>query len=79
MLPLNNSGELRGRGPPRMIPLNTSWEDAVARADLDLLQGTLDLLILKTLTWGPKHGYSEVGSMPNGASPKTIAKPSFTS
>jgi transcriptional regulator len=29
----------------------------VATADLDLLQGTLDLLILKTLTWGPAHGY----------------------
>src|SRR5689334_24480442 len=29
----------------------------VASADLDLLQGTLDLLILKALTWGPKHGY----------------------
>ncbi|HEY2375702.1 MAG TPA: PadR family transcriptional regulator [Gemmatimonadaceae bacterium] len=27
-------------------------------ADLDLLQGTLDLLILKTLTWGPMHGYA---------------------
>jgi PadR family transcriptional regulator PadR len=25
---------------------------------LDLLQGTLDLLILKTLSWGPMHGYS---------------------
>jgi PadR family transcriptional regulator PadR len=25
---------------------------------LDLLQGTLDLLILKTLTWGPAHGYA---------------------
>ena len=24
---------------------------------LDLLQGTLDLLVLKTLTWGPMHGY----------------------
>jgi transcriptional regulator len=31
---------------------------AVAAADLDLLQGTLDLLILKTLTWGPRHGYA---------------------
>jgi transcriptional regulator len=30
----------------------------VAAADLDLLQGTLDLLILKTLTWGPRHGYA---------------------
>lgn len=26
----------------------------------DLLQGTLDLLILKTLTHGPKHGYAIV-------------------
>jgi transcriptional regulator len=25
---------------------------------LDLLQGTLDMLILKTLELGPKHGYS---------------------
>jgi PadR family transcriptional regulator PadR len=31
----------------------------VARhAPLDLLQGTLDLLILKTLSWGPAHGYA---------------------
>ena len=27
-------------------------------ATLDLLQGTLDLLVLKTLSWGPAHGYS---------------------
>ena len=25
---------------------------------LDLVKGTLDLLILKTLTWGPMHGYA---------------------
>jgi transcriptional regulator len=25
---------------------------------LELLQGTLDLLILKTLSWGPAHGYA---------------------
>jgi transcriptional regulator len=24
---------------------------------IDLLQGTLDMLILKTLQWGPSHGY----------------------
>jgi transcriptional regulator len=24
--------------------------------DLDLLRGTLDLFVLKTLTWGPMHG-----------------------
>src|SRR3954465_15276672 len=28
--------------------------------NIDLLQGTLDLLILKTLSWGPAHGYSVV-------------------
>jgi transcriptional regulator len=25
---------------------------------IELLQGTLDLLILKTLSWGPAHGYA---------------------
>ena len=39
------------------LPLNTSGATA-ALDDLDLLQGTLDLLILKTLTWGPMHGYA---------------------
>ncbi|MFL5579395.1 MAG: PadR family transcriptional regulator [Gemmatimonadaceae bacterium] len=27
-------------------------------ADLDLLQGTLDVLVLKALAWGPRHGYA---------------------
>ena len=27
------------------------------RTPLDLLQGTLDVLILKTLSWAPMHGY----------------------
>ena len=31
--------------------------DAVSTS-LDLLQGTLDLLVLKTLSWGPAHGYA---------------------
>jgi transcriptional regulator len=26
-------------------------------ADLDLMQGTLDVLVLKALAWGPRHGY----------------------
>jgi len=26
--------------------------------ELELVQGTLDLLVLKTLTWGPRHGYA---------------------
>jgi transcriptional regulator len=31
---------------------------APANEELDLLQGTLDVLILKTLSWGPRHGYA---------------------
>jgi PadR family transcriptional regulator, regulatory protein PadR len=27
------------------------------RNQIELLQGTLDLLILQTLAWGPQHGY----------------------
>jgi transcriptional regulator len=26
--------------------------------ELELLKGTLDVLILKTLSWGPRHGYA---------------------
>jgi len=29
----------------------------VRKTTTDLLQGTLDLLVLKTLSWGPAHGY----------------------
>jgi transcriptional regulator len=29
----------------------------MGKVPLDLLQGTLDLLVLRTLTWGPMHGY----------------------
>ncbi|MEO8678680.1 MAG: PadR family transcriptional regulator [Vicinamibacterales bacterium] len=28
------------------------------QARLELLQGTLDMLILQTLQWGPQHGYA---------------------
>jgi PadR family transcriptional regulator, regulatory protein PadR len=30
----------------------------MSTADLDLMQGTLDVLVLKTLSWGPRHGYA---------------------
>jgi PadR family transcriptional regulator, regulatory protein PadR len=30
---------------------------------VDLLQGTLDLLILQTLQWGPSHGYGITQAM----------------
>jgi PadR family transcriptional regulator PadR len=26
--------------------------------DLDLLRGTLDMMVLKALNWGPRHGYA---------------------
>jgi len=45
---------------PQFFP-HTSTFDASGHLmprPLDLLQGTLDLLILKTLTWGPAHGYA---------------------
>ncbi len=29
-----------------------------ADKELEVLQGTLDLLILKALSWGPRHGYA---------------------
>ncbi len=30
----------------------------MAERDLEMLRGTLDVLILKTLSWGPAHGYA---------------------
>jgi PadR family transcriptional regulator, regulatory protein PadR len=33
------------------------------KPSLDLVRGTLDLLILKTLTWGPQHGYAIVSAI----------------
>lgn len=29
-----------------------------ATRELDLLQGTLDVLVLRALSWGPMHGYA---------------------
>jgi len=33
----------------------------MARQSEDLLRGTLDALILKALSWGPRHGYGIAG------------------
>jgi transcriptional regulator len=30
----------------------------MADSSLDLLRGTLDLLVMRALTWGPRHGYA---------------------
>jgi PadR family transcriptional regulator, regulatory protein PadR len=40
------------------FPRNNSGEKPMADQDLPLLQGTLDVLVLKTLSWGPRHGYA---------------------
>jgi PadR family transcriptional regulator len=31
---------------------------AIPTSNIELMQGTLDLLVLRTLTWGPMHGYA---------------------
>ena len=33
------------------------WKRRDHRDSVELLQGTLDLLVLQTLQWGPRHGY----------------------
>ena len=46
--------------PRRTRHLPRTWygESAVADESMDLLQGTLDVLVLRTLTWGTMHGYA---------------------
>src|SRR6185437_5910757 len=40
------------------LPKRTMGEELVADRDIDLIQGTLNVLILKTLSWGPMNGYA---------------------
>jgi PadR family transcriptional regulator, regulatory protein PadR len=35
---------------------------------IELLQGTLDLLVLQTLKWGPQHGYGIAQAIQTGSS-----------
>jgi transcriptional regulator len=35
---------------------------------IELLQGTLDMLILRTLAWGPQHGYGVSQAIRGGSS-----------
>lgn len=41
-----------------MYTSNVNGKKHRMATSLGLLQGTLDLLILKTLSWGPAHGYA---------------------
>lgn len=36
--------------------------------ELDLLQGTLDVLVLRALSWGPMHGYGVARFIRDGSS-----------
>lgn len=45
------------RGPARHFPIVYRWDATAVQHPPDLLPGTLDLLILRTLTRGPLHGY----------------------
>ena len=38
------------------------------RNRIELLQGTLDLLVLQTLQWGPQHGYGIAQAIQAGSS-----------
>jgi transcriptional regulator len=44
----------------------------MAKQSQELLRGTLDALILKALTWGPRHGYG-VAAWIKGRSRETLA------
>src|SRR5262249_55072897 len=44
-------------GNATILPKDALGE-AMADQSIELFQGTLDLLILKTLSWGSTHGYS---------------------
>lgn len=40
----------------------------MASRELDLLQGTLDVLVLRALSWGPVHGYGVASFIRHGSS-----------
>jgi PadR family transcriptional regulator, regulatory protein PadR len=47
---------LTARSPDYTFPITYRWEGRVKNPP-DLLPGTLDMLVLRTLTRGPLHGY----------------------
>lgn len=53
---LDHAGRLTSAPGAPIFPetLRGAW---MSREPDELLRGTLDALILKTLTWGPRHGY----------------------
>jgi transcriptional regulator len=49
---------LTDAGRARILSPYQVREHTVADQALDLLQGTLDVVVLRTLAWGPMHGYA---------------------
>lgn len=41
---------------------------------LELLQGTLDMLILKTLAWGPQHGHAIASAIERGSGDELLVE-----
>jgi PadR family transcriptional regulator, regulatory protein PadR len=39
----------------------------MATSELDFLQGTLDVLVLRALSWGPMHGYAVASFIRQGS------------
>jgi PadR family transcriptional regulator PadR len=61
MVPVKHPGRaLTGQGRAPIFPENLRGRPMARESD-ELLRGTLDALILKTLTWGPRHGYGIAG------------------
>ena len=56
MPPHGLTAPLRFDGRPRILSIETKWECPLP-ASIDILRGTLDVLVLKALSWGPSHGY----------------------
>lgn len=46
------------RRSPHHLRCNTTQRLDMRDDSLSLVQGTLDILILQTLSWGPMHGYA---------------------
>ena len=44
--------------PLKLSGLSPVRPETMSDDTLDLLKGTLDVLVLKALTWGPRHGYA---------------------
>src|SRR5581483_12113830 len=49
---------LQPKGKSGMLPMcSKGSEKRMNKSRLELIRGTLDVLILKSLIWGPLHGY----------------------